>query len=677
MLLGLTLNINSNSVVATSSSHLSNTQNNDQNDNDNHNQNKNDAASFTNQNHIVQASTACSDLLKIAEIAKNEATILTLIDRGSANIRNSIGNYYECNNPYDLKSKLKFEICVGDTMNPSEEFPIQSHGICLPSTYHAQFMDCILNDDDFENSTFATLPSLVIFRNMSKNSYFQQHCGDNKLNKMDTGAIVMTSLCGVLALLCIVSQLVESYEIAHESEYDENGASNSKYNSVNGSNKPKWKKVGRQVLKAFCPSDALSTLMERTPIRPLSGLDGLRSFSMLWIILAHTTLLVCLLGTDDQDALIDNLESVPQQFTLGASLAVDTFFFLSGLLTTYTLLRRMRKGNKNSFPAGMFILLRFLRLTPLYAFILLFYTYVVPHLASGPVWYRMHQDTQLCRDSWWANLLYVNDFYPTSFHSTCMSWSWYLANDMQFFILGLIILTIYLRVKWLGVGISVSLAVAAVVTGWILLDHHRNDIQDDYYDKPYTRVTPFAIGILLGILFVDHDYINIRLSKLRSTVMMTVSIILILAVVYVDYANFRHPDRMKEADGTTDVINAGDFTAQENAAYQSGGRLIFALAIATLTLLCVTGHGGVVNNFLSSGFWEPLGKLTYGAYLVHPVVIRCYYYQKVQLFHFDAFEQSMYFLSISAMSYFIAGVLHVMVELPFANLTKFVIPARR
>ena len=49
------------------------------------------------------------------------------------------------------------------------------------------------------------------------------------------------------------------------------------------------------------PADALGTLMERTNNRLLSGLDGLRSFSMLWIILAHTTLLVCLLGTDDQD----------------------------------------------------------------------------------------------------------------------------------------------------------------------------------------------------------------------------------------------------------------------------------------------------------------------------------------------------------------------------------------
>jgi peptidoglycan/LPS O-acetylase OafA/YrhL len=59
-------------------------------------------------------------------------------------------------------------------------------------------------------------------------------------------------------------------------------------------------------------------------------------------------------------------ESLPQQFTLGGSLAVDTFFFLSGLLTTFTLLRNMRKYRQDSFPALWFILMRFVRLTPLY-----------------------------------------------------------------------------------------------------------------------------------------------------------------------------------------------------------------------------------------------------------------------------------------------------------------------
>jgi hypothetical protein len=50
------------------------------------------------------------------------------------------------------------------------------------------------------------------------------------------------------------------------------------------------------------------------------------------------------------------------------------------------------------------------------------------HPTAGPVWYRMVQDTGRCRQHWWTNLLYINNFHPVEFHDTCMSWTWYLAN---------------------------------------------------------------------------------------------------------------------------------------------------------------------------------------------------------------------------------------------------------
>ena len=53
---------------------------------------------------------------------------------------------------------------------------------------------------------------------------------------------------------------------------------------------------------------------------------------------------------------------------------------------------------------------RYLRLTPLYAFILFFYAFVGPQLGSGPVWYRMHRDAELCLTHYWSNLYYVNKF---------------------------------------------------------------------------------------------------------------------------------------------------------------------------------------------------------------------------------------------------------------------------
>ena len=38
---------------------------------------------------------------------------------------------------------------------------------------------------------------------------------------------------------------------------------------------------------------------------------------------------------------------------------------------------------------------------------------VVPHVGSGPLWYNM-VESPTCNQYWWANLLHIQDFYPSS-----------------------------------------------------------------------------------------------------------------------------------------------------------------------------------------------------------------------------------------------------------------------
>ena len=61
--------------------------------------------------------------------------------------------------------------------------------------------------------------------------------------------------------------------------------------------------------------------------------------------------------------------------------------------------------------------------------------------------YKMVEETSHCRVYWWTNLLNVNNFIPEDFHATCMSWTWYLANDIQFYIVALIIMFVYVEAQ--------------------------------------------------------------------------------------------------------------------------------------------------------------------------------------------------------------------------------------
>ena len=55
------------------------------------------------------------------------------------------------------------------------------------------------------------------------------------------------------------------------------------------------------------------------------------------------------------------------------------------------------------------------RLTPSYAYLLFFSTYIGPILGSGPNWFANSPHSpqaENCVSYWWTNLLYINNFYP-------------------------------------------------------------------------------------------------------------------------------------------------------------------------------------------------------------------------------------------------------------------------
>lgn len=96
---------------------------------------------------------------------------------------------------------------------------------------------------------------------------------------------------------------------------------------------------------------------------------------------------------------------------LNGTFSVDTFFVMSGMLATFSLLKMMdkTKGRLNLF---MFYFHRFLRLTPTYAILIGIMATVVIYASHGPYWtIMMENQIQRCKDNWWINLLYINNLY--------------------------------------------------------------------------------------------------------------------------------------------------------------------------------------------------------------------------------------------------------------------------
>ncbi len=67
------------------------------------------------------------------------------------------------------------------------------------------------------------------------------------------------------------------------------------------------------------------------------------------------------------------------------------------------------------------------------------------------------------------------------------------------------------------------------------------------------------------------------------------------------------------------MVELSKFSA---AAYSSLSHTAWAMAHAWIVIACTTGYGGYLNKILSATSLYPFSRVTYCAYLVHPIMIR-------------------------------------------------------
>ncbi|PIK40387.1 putative nose resistant to fluoxetine protein 6-like, partial [Apostichopus japonicus] len=141
-------------------------------------------------------------------------------------------------------------------------------------------------------------------------------------------------------------------------------------------------------------------------------------------------------GNDNANYVYTEIGSKPWfAFNWEAPYGVDTFLVLSGLLVTYLTLKQLDKSD-GKMNWVMFYVHRYIRLTPVYMVCLGIWTSIVIQIGEGSRKYEAFAGGRaVCQQYWWANLLYINNLVPYPGNvSQCMGWTWYLANDMQFFI---------------------------------------------------------------------------------------------------------------------------------------------------------------------------------------------------------------------------------------------------
>lgn len=86
---------------------------------------------------------------------------------------------------------------------------------------------------------------------------------------------------------------------------------------------------------------------------------------------------------------------------------------------------------------------RIVRLSPAYGFVIGLNEVALRYTHDRSVFEPAMFDHITCDKFWWRNLLYINNLYPQ--REMCMVWTWYMANDTQFYVVGIILLLISVK----------------------------------------------------------------------------------------------------------------------------------------------------------------------------------------------------------------------------------------
>ncbi|RWS08064.1 Nose resistant to fluoxetine protein 6-like protein, partial [Dinothrombium tinctorium] len=396
----------------------------------------------------------------------------------------------------------------------------------------------------------------------------------------------------------------------------------------------------------------------------LAFLHGIRVLTMCWIIFGHTWGLINPTNYTNVFQTQKLYTNIIIQAVLNTTIAVDTFFFLSGSLMSYTTWKYLMKTKK--FQPFTFTALRYLRLTPAYAAVIAF-TFIFPILGSGPTWHETVDGiVKPCYESWWTNFLYINNFVNEK--KMCLMHSWYLSNDFQFHILAFVIIYFLIKSRKLGFSIMTLFMLASTVYAALVtaindypptivstspvVEDRWNYILDFYY-KPWPHLSSYCIGLLLGYLIATKKSFN--LTKKQKTICWFLSITSTLIVLYGVYP-----------------WNIGlKVSSVITALYSSTFRTIWTANCAWITFSIISENNqGFIAKSLSWKWLLPLSRLTFMAYLLHPFVIWYSYGTTRERVSAGVYPLSHLFFGNYLLTYLLAFVFGILFESPFIALIK-------
>ncbi|XP_039970460.1 nose resistant to fluoxetine protein 6 [Bactrocera tryoni] len=500
-----------------------------------------------------------------------------------------------------------------------------------------------------------------------------EYCETNyKTVEMDTWNLTFYTTTLVLIFLVAASSLFDLYckytpgdkEISKEDHYKSAITGRVKRLCVSFSIVRNWYRLNQE------PVGKLG--------RDLRFLDCFKFFCMFLVVFAHTNWILyegAMSNPQDNERL---LHTVAGTLLISGGLITITFFVFSGLLLTINWIELTKNKNdlSNREYVEVFIkfnIFRYLRLTVPYAFVILL-SGVYFENPGGPLWRHIVEREQLaCRKNWWVNLLYINNYYRNN--EKCMLQSWYLASDTFSFMISLLLLI--LAHKWPHMRNWLFGCVGGffyVLPGFIAYfgdydpffvpspqtqkDSFIDDREfSDFYAPFHMNFACYFCGVLAAIAYSEISEKQFKLHKNKLFQCLWYALIPI-GVLWLLSAHPIYQHYYEEQPRFW------------NSVYAAIQRNNWGLGLGVFVVGMACKVGGLFRKFSCLPIFRILGRLTYGAFVIHIFVSRVVLGTLRTPLYFGTGVMFYFILSTMVVSYLLSLVLAVLVELPTSALLK-------
>ncbi|XP_062550043.1 nose resistant to fluoxetine protein 6-like [Armigeres subalbatus] len=406
----------------------------------------------------------------------------------------------------------------------------------------------------------------------------------------------------------------------------------------------------------------------------LRFLEAIRVYTMTTISFTHVMIGVAM-TTIQNPEMIEKLLSRPgfQIFLSLMPFEVDFFFAISGLLLAVQIGKMTQTKRFSWRPFWMGVVNRYLRSLPVYAVLMLFEVSVYDKLQVSPSGYRiMPMARRMCREKWWSNFLFINNYYRPE--EQCMIHTWYLAADFQMFFVGFLVLMLLWKFQnierfliYVILMIATFLPMANIyyhsLDGMMLLTNKGNEYQL-WYDKWFTRtyqateshcISYFA-GMLIGIIYhkMQNDDLFLAKSKLFKTLKYStipLGVIFSLPAPVFHQYEFSKPSLWM-------------------AAYAGVHRLVMASCIGIIFLVLMFSDRDTLigrlraSKLLENAFYRVLGRLNFGFYLIHMGVLKAVFSNYHEGQRTSGVMVINVFSSVTMITYVLALIAYLLIEKP-------------